>query len=113
MAADITSFPAQPDLVEGMKGPVASGCQVIIEGRAIPRLRMIDRQAEIDLILDGRFILPVPRELAHVVAWFVANALAIGEGYPFLGALTKERPFAPLCTRIDGLPPKEDQHGAR
>ena len=93
--ANVTDFPNSSDPIRAMKGPQQSGYQVIVEGRAIPKLTMIDDGPVISLILDGRFCVPVPRDLAPQVAWLVANALAIGEGYPFLGSASKERPFAP------------------
>lgn len=72
------------------------GFTVQVEGRAIPRLaihRLGDDQ--VTFILDERFAIDVPNEVAHRVAWMVANALAIGEGYPSLNATEKSRPFAP------------------
>lgn len=88
-------------MCDGMKGVKMSGYAVVVEGRSIPRLTMRDHSSDkITLILDGRFAIDVPKEHAQPFAWMIANALAIGEGYAFLGSENKEKPFAPQVARL-------------
>lgn len=96
----IVDFPSKTDKTVTMKGPELTGHSVIVDGRVIPRLRMHDLGDNIELVLDNRFGITIPRDYAYQVAWGLANALAIGEGYPFLGAESKDRPFAPECFEI-------------
>jgi N-formylglutamate amidohydrolase len=93
--SNVTNFPPPPDMAEQMKGPTAYGMSVIIDGHRIPNLVMVDRGAEVEFTLDQRFSYSFPREIAYLAAAFAAQAMAIGAGYPFLGAATKDRPFAP------------------
>lgn len=80
---------------------------VVIEGRLIPRLSANESaDGSVELVLDGRFGVTFPDlGMASQAAWLVANALAIGEGYSFMGASDRNRPFAPECMRID-VPPR-------
>lgn len=103
MTADIhTPFADEMEkALQEMEGPMLPRMHtVIVDGRAIPRLRMLRKGDMVSFTLDGRFGLDVPKEHATSVAWFVANAMAIGEGYPWLGAESKSRPFAPKCMEI-------------
>ena len=79
---------------------------VVIEGRLIPRLSANESaDGSVELVLDGRFGVTFPDPgMASQAAWLIANALAIGEGYSFLGANDKNHPFAPECLRIDAKP---------
>ena len=89
-------------------GVVDFGCQItghtaVVEGREIPRMMVKSRGDHLITIrLDRRFEIDVPRELSGAVCWMIANALAIGEGYPYLGSETKDRPFAPQVMGIYG-----------
>ena len=103
MTDNIINLHERPD----MRGPDRRGNSVIIENRLIPHIHMHDRGETITFVLDNRFEIDVPRGLAHNVGWFVSNAMAVASGYPFLGAESKERPFAPQCHAID-LSPKSD-----
>lgn len=99
-------------LIAGMVGPVSSDPQVIIEGRAIPRLTMRDEGDEICIILDSRLAFPFPRSLAYQAASLAANALAIGAGFPFAGADEKCGAFAPKAAAVDlRLTPADAQAG--
>ena len=98
--SDVTNFPKQIDLVEKMKGPTSSASTVIIEGRGIPGLTMLDEGESVQLILNNRFSIDVPRGRAAQVAWFVAQALAIGSGYSHSGAESRDMPFAPRVFNI-------------
>ena len=83
------------DAVEAMKGCQSSYYTVVVEGREIPKMRMTERNGMVSLQLDGRWEIDLPPALAPQVAWMVANALAVGQGYAHLGSPNKERPFAP------------------
>lgn len=94
MADDnIVKFPPR-DAPEFLVGPFREW-RVVVDGRMIPGLTGCrDGDDRTCLVLDHRFGLTVPNEYAYGVASFVANALAIGAGYPWYGAETKDRPFA-------------------
>lgn len=95
----VVQFPERegpPDL----KGPIRQGCAVIVDGRAIPDMHMHEHGDTVDFILDERLSFEFPKEIAYQAAAFAANAMAIGAGYSFLGAETKDRPFAPQCFGI-------------
>ena len=87
-----------------LSAPAKSGTPVVVDGRLISQLHGLREGDEICLILDGRFSINVPKEISCEVAWLVSNALAIGAGYPFLGAEEKKQPFAPQCIGLDGVP---------
>lgn len=87
-----------------MQGPYRMGCHVVIDGRSIPNLHMHDTGDTVEFILDNRLAFEFPKEWAYLAAAFAANAMAIGAGYPFLGAETKDRPFASKCVALDELP---------
>lgn len=75
--------------------------RVRIEGRCIPGLTAVKQHdGRVSLIVDGRFSTIVPADIAHDVAWLLAQALAVGSGYAFLGAESKEKPFAPQMAEI-------------
>jgi hypothetical protein len=82
--------------IDGLFGPKHVGRQVIVEGRAIPLLTGWEEGEEVFLCVDGRMAIPVRKQDATQIAWFVANAMAISAGFPCLGAETKDRPFAPM-----------------
>ena len=72
------------------------GYTAIVEGREIPRLMVKERGAvTITVCLDRRWEIDIPREHSGAICWMIANALAIGAGYSHLGAMNKDRPFAP------------------
>lgn len=98
----LLDFPDSTDPIARMKGAASLGTTVIIEGRAIPKLTMVEVGDGISLTLDNRFNVVVPRNLAYQVAWIIGQSLAIGSGYPSLSAPTKEQPFAPEVFFIDG-----------
>lgn len=97
----VAQFPKIERGPPDMRGPERMGCDVILDERVIPNLHMHDRGDTIEFILDGRLAYEFPKEWAYLAAAFAANAMAIGAGYPFLGAETRDRPFAPKCYRID------------
>jgi len=93
----------QPKPLDPLVGPFAPQYRVIVDGRAIPKLTGFRDGDLTALVLDGRLSISVPPELAHQVAWFAANAMAIGAGYSHLGAETKDQPFAPQCVEIGSI----------
>jgi hypothetical protein len=78
------------------------GYTAVVDGREIPKMMVMERGNEITIQLDGRFGIDVPRILSERVCWMIANALAIGEGYAFLGSPNKDRPFAPEVIAVYG-----------
>lgn len=93
MTDNVTHLPQSAP--KSIIGPAFSGHRVVIEGRVIPHLRAIEIGDEVELILDDRFGLRVPKEDAYPIAHIIAQALAIGQGYPSLNAESPGRPFAP------------------
>jgi hypothetical protein len=98
LMGDVTQFPAQPE-APSIIGPERCGNVVIVEGRAIPLLICHDRGDDIELVLDNRFSITVPKP-AYDIAWMVATALAIGAGYSHIRAENKDQPFAPIANLI-------------
>lgn len=92
--------PKRPDL---LVGPFQEW-RVQVDGRIIPGLTGFKDGDKIGLIVDGRFSASFSEDDAYQAAWLIAQALAVGEGYPHLGAETKSRPFAPLGCALDALP---------
>lgn len=99
---NIAQFPTKPE-DEWLIGPFEVW-RVLVEGRTIPRLTGHKDGDGIALIVDGRFSVTFPKDLAQSAAWLLANALAVGEGYPFLGSTSKDRPFAPQTMQLGDIP---------
>lgn len=55
-----------------------SGQDVLIEGRAVPRLQAFDRGDMIEFVLDRRFSYLAPREWSGVFASAIAQAMMVG-----------------------------------
>lgn len=91
---NVTQFPTPPDEPDFLIGPFETW-HVVVEGHIIPRLTGYRNEDRITLVVDGRFSASFIEPDARQAAWLIAQALAIGEGYPWLGAPSKERPFAP------------------
>ena len=88
-------------------GVPISGYTAVVEGREIPRLMVKERGPSlITICLDRRWEIDVPREHSGSICWMIANALAIGEGYAFLGSPNKNKPFAPEVIGPHGPPPE-------
>ncbi len=94
----VTDLPQRP--TKSIVGPPITGNHVVVEDRIIPRLRCHDHGDEVSIILDDRYEITVPAGKAYQVAWIVAQAMAIGQGYSHLGAGDKQRPFAPQLARL-------------
>lgn len=90
-------YPSPEDLVRArMQGASRTGYKVEVEGRAVPCLAMkYGVEGHVTLVLDDRWEIDVPFAYAERVAWMVANANAIGQGYSHLGAPNKDKPYAP------------------
>lgn len=73
---------------------------LVIDGRLIPRMHVATTGDRCTLVLDGRFACDgTPDEVARW-ARMVAQALAVGAGYPHLGADAPVRPFSPEIKTI-------------
>jgi hypothetical protein len=93
-------FPTKPhNPLEFIVGPFEE-YRVEVQGRMIPRLTAWKTDEGVNLIVDGRYCVCVPENMGSDLAWLLANALAVGEGYASLSAETKERPFAPRSYEI-------------
>lgn len=99
---NVTEFPTQKP-VEWIIGPFPAKYRVVIDGRRIPNLNARPHDdGSVTLVVDGRFAADFPdNNSAYQAARLIANAMAIGAGYPSLNAETKDRPFAPLSMKID------------
>lgn len=105
----VTHFPA-PEKREMLIGPFEEW-RVVLDGKGIPLLTGNKLpNGRVWLMLDNRFGGEFSEEDAWQVAHLVANALAIGQGYPSYMATTKDRPFAPFITELpsDGSSPQTD-----
>lgn len=92
------------EALAGMIGPERRGHSVIVGGREVPRLHCHRVGDDIDFVLDGRFGCAVPIEYALPVAAMIANALAIGQGYPSYAADSKDQSFAPEVIELSEIP---------
>jgi len=82
-------------------GPAATGNHVLVDARIIPLMHAHEVEAGIEIILDRRFSITVSHDDAYPVAWMIAQALAIGQGYSSVRAENKDRPFAPEYRVMD------------
>lgn len=97
---DVLQFPEKKDgPPDFIIGPFEEN-RVVLEGKLIPKLTAQREGDNISLCLDNRLSIAVPKEAAYDVAWLVANAMAIGAGYPCFTADRKTEAFAPGCSEI-------------
>lgn len=80
--------------------------RVQVEGKIIPRLTGFREGDRVWLVVDHRHAASFSKEDAYGAATLIAQAMAIGEGYPWFGAETKDMPFAPIGHAIETLPKK-------
>jgi len=83
----------------------ASWHKICIEGKIIPKMygRMYEGKCEV--FLDDRWVYIFDTiEAAYSAASMAANAMAIGEGYPWFGADSKTMPFAATVMMMDNEP---------
>ncbi len=93
---NIVDFP-KTETPELLIGPFQE-YRVSVEGRIIPHLTgnpKGERDGEVMLVVDNRFGISIPVEIAYQVAWLVAQGMAVASGYSSLNAESKEMPFAP------------------
>lgn len=76
--------------VQDIKGAERHGYSVVIDGLVIPKLHMIERGKNIELILDGRFSYLISKELSYLFAKAMATSLAIGADFPSISHGKKE-----------------------
>lgn len=100
--ADVVKFP-ENKAPEFMIGPFEE-YRVVLEGKLIPKLTARHEGDEIALILDHRLSISVPAARAYDIAWFVAESMAIGAGYPCFAADKKNEAFAVNCTQLEIVP---------
>lgn len=100
--SNVVNMPPQPRRPDLLVGPFQQW-RVQVDGRIIPRLTGFKDGDKIALVVDGRFSASFAEDDAHQAAWLIAQALAIGEGYPHLGSDEKRRPFAPMGCEIAPL----------
>lgn len=96
---NVTEFPApaaQPEFLFAYH----EMDRVQIEGRIIPHLTGSRNGDMVTLCVDRRFNVDFPADIARQAAWLIAQALAVGAGYPHLGATSKDMPFAPIATEL-------------
>jgi hypothetical protein len=101
--SNVVELPPAQKPPELLVGPFQEW-RVQVEGRIIPRLTGFHDGDKIALVLDGRWSASFPKEDAYQVAWLLANALAVGEGYSHLGAENKDNPFAPMGCELNAPP---------
>lgn len=94
MTDNVVKLPPQQEPPELLVGPFEEW-RVMVEGRVIPRLTGYREGDKICLVVDRRFVACFSPEDARQAASLIAEALAIGEGYAWLGSENKDRPFAP------------------
>ena len=95
----VEEFPSPPKR-EMFIGPFED-YRVILDGKVIPLLTGRKQpNGRVWLELDHRFAGEFSEEDAWQVAHLVANALAIGQGYPSYMADSKDQPFAPFGMEI-------------
>lgn len=98
--ADVLDFPPAPTQAELLAGPFTE-YRVVVEGRCIPGLTGFKDGDKIALVVDGRFSASLSESDARDVAWLLANALAVGQGYACLSSESRDRPFAPQVMSIE------------
>jgi hypothetical protein len=100
MADNVFHLPPPPEQPDFLVGPFETW-KVCVEGRLIPRLTGFREGDQTFLVVDERFAVAFPHDLARSAAWLIANAMAVSEGYSHLGAEQKgAQPFAPKAMEI-------------
>lgn len=94
MMSKITKFKKKtkgPSIV----GVDVAGSSIFMQGRKIPKMRCIERDTCVEIILDDRFGYSFDKDVVWDAVNFAAQAMAIGMGYSDITAKTKDMPFAP------------------
>lgn len=100
MSNNVVEFPPADPKPDLLIGPFEE-YRVIVEGRCIPGLTGFRDGEKIALVVDRRFSISLNEGDARNVAWLVANAMAVAQGYACLSSESRGQPFAPLISRID------------
>lgn len=100
---NVVQLPPQSKAPDLLVGPFQEW-RVQVDGRIIPRLTGFHDGDKIALVVDGRFSASFTEDDARQAAWLIAQAMAVGEGYPHLGADSKKQPFAPLGMGLGEVP---------
>ncbi len=109
--SDNVVAPAEAPQADLLLGPFSEH-RVIVEGRVMPLLTGLREGDKVWLIVDHRFCCgPFGEDEARQAAILAGQAMAVTAGYPHLGAVSKDKPFAPVCSRIDA--PSSGQCGGR
>jgi hypothetical protein len=100
MTDNVVKMPQPPEPPELLVGPFKEW-RVRVDGRMIPKLTgSHEENGRVFLVVDNRYGASFAKEDAYQAAWLIAQAMAIGAGYPHLGAESKAMPFAPLGSEI-------------
>lgn len=105
MDDNVTQFPTTPSKPpQFLVGPFEE-YRIVIDGRCIPRLTgSCDPDGKFWLVVDGRLASYFSSEEdAYQAAVLAANAMAVGAGYPFSSAESRDRPFAPKMNCIGSV----------
>lgn len=102
----ITEIPTQQNknLKDLFFAPVdPSWHKICIEGKIIPKMLGREHDGKYEILFDDRctFIFDT-LGAAHTACSMAAAALAVGEGYSWFNASSKDHPFAPTVCMIDG-----------
>lgn len=105
MTDNVTRLPPRRDMAAEMKGPKQGGHSIIVDGRVMPHVVMMDRGEEIDFLVDGRVAFTFPREQAYNAAQFAFMAMAVAAGFasPAHHHFT-QRVYAPGAICLGELP---------
>lgn len=108
MSDNVLHLPSREGPPEFMIGPFEE-YRIVIEGKLIPKLTAFREGDDICLVLDHRLSISISKDRAYDVAWLVANAMAIGAGYPSILGETRDLPFATNCVKLETVPPPQRQ----
>lgn len=100
---NVIAMPPQKDGSEDLLIGPFEQWRVQVDGRVIPRLTGWREGDLIWLCVDNRFAQGFPKQYVLGAAALIAQALAIGSGYAWLGAENKDQPFAPIGCAVGSL----------
>lgn len=103
--SEIIAFPKKEGETETLLFGPFEVWRVLVEGRIIPGLTGYKHaEGTFGLTVDDRFGGTFSDEWnARQAAYLIANAMAIAQGYSFLGAPNKDKPFAPIARCIGSV----------
>lgn len=107
MDDNVTQLPTNDERIDAaiadMIGPERTGHTLIVDGRAVPMVSVRPNGDWVTFVLDNRLGFDFPKAQAIAAAHMLANALAIGAGYPGIRYCDTKKGFA---SRIGPLPPE-------